>query len=207
MRRQSDERLTEFEIVGELCAGLRLAVTNARRGAAARPPFPAQRPDQRGIFGETLNEDRAGAFESGGRIAHTLARFDIPVSHPLRAFVGPRKKRLSERLEARFARDLSFRPPLRPIGQIEILETRLAVRRIDRMLERDVEFSLLTDAIEDGSPTLVQLSQIPQPLLKRTQLGVIECPGRLLSIAGNKRYGRSAVEQRDGRSDLLFADA
>src|ERR1700730_8314768 len=99
---------------------------------AARPHFIAQRPDQRGIFGETFNEDRAGAFESGGRIAPTLARFDIRVSPPLRAFVGPRKKRLSERLEARFARDLSFRPPLRPIGQIEMLAARPAVRRIDR---------------------------------------------------------------------------
>ena len=66
---------------------------------------------------------------------------------------------------------------------------------------------MLTDAVEDGGATLVQLAQIPQPLLERTQLGIIERPGRLLPIAGNKRYGRSAVEQRDGGSDLLLADA
>src|SRR3984893_11717155 len=135
---------------------------------AARPHFLAQRPDQRGIFGETLNEDRAGAFESGGRIAHPLARFDIPASHLLRAFVGPRKKRLSEWLEARFARDLSLRPALRPIGQIEILESRLAVRRVDRLLERGVQFSLLTDAVEDSGATFVQLAQIPQPFVEHT---------------------------------------
>ena len=102
---------------------------------------------------------------------------------------------------------MSLRPPLRPIGQIEILEPRLAVRRIDRVLERGIELSLLTDAVEDGGPTLVQLAQIPQPLLERTQLGVIERAGRLLPVAGNKGHGCSTVEQRDGGSDLLLADA
>ena len=75
------------------------------------------------------------------------------------------------------------------------------------MLERGVEFSLLTDAVEDGCPTLVQFAQIPQPLFERTQLSVIERPGRLLPVAGNKGHGRSAVEQRDGGSSLQLADA
>jgi len=70
-----------------------------------------------------------------------------------------------------------------------------------------VEFSLLTDAVEDRGPTLVELAQIPQPLLDRAQLGVIEHPGRLLPVSGNKGHGRSAIEQRDGSSDLLLADA
>ena len=57
-----------------------------------------------------------------------------------------------------------------------------------------------------GGATLVQLAQIPQPLLERTQLGVIERPGGLLPVAGNKGHGRSAIEQRDGGSDLLLAN-
>jgi hypothetical protein len=84
-----------------------------------------------------LDERRAAILDS-------ILRFDIPASHLLWALVGPREKRLCERLEARFASDLSLRPPLRPIRQIEILEPRLAVRRVDRLLERSVEFSLLT---------------------------------------------------------------
>src|SRR6266446_7566346 len=148
-----------------------------------------------------------GAFECGGRINHTLARFDIPASHLFRALVGPREKRLCQRLETRFACDLSLRPPFGPIGQIEILETCLAIRRLDRLLEHGVELSLLTDAFEDRGATLVQVAQISQPLLERTQLGVIERSGRLLPVAGNKGHGRSAVEQRDGGSDLLLADA
>jgi len=86
----------------------------------------------------------------------------------LRVLIGACEKRLCQRLEARFARDLRFRPPLRTIGQIEILEPRLAVRRINRLLECGVKFSLLTDAVEDGGPTLVQLAQISQPLLEPT---------------------------------------
>ena len=66
---------------------------------------------------------------------------------------------------------------------------------------------MLTDAVEDDGPTLVQLAQVSQPLLKPTQLRIIKRPGRLLPIAGNKGYGRSTIKQRDGSSDLLRADA
>ena len=116
MRRQFSQRLTELEIVGELGAGLHLAGTNSRMEIAARPHFLAQASHQRGVFGETFNEDRAGAFKSGVRINYPLTRFDIPASDLLRALVGPREKGLCQRLEARFAGDLGLRPPLRPIG-------------------------------------------------------------------------------------------
>src|ERR1700730_17599303 len=127
MRRQFSQRLAELEIVGELGARLRLACTNSRTEKAARPHFLAQGPDQRGVFGETLNQDRAGTFECGVEITPPLTRFDISESHQLRDLVGPREKRLCQRLETRFACDLSLRPPLRPIGQIEILEPRPAI--------------------------------------------------------------------------------
>src|SRR5262249_25982429 len=140
----------------------------SRTQTAARPHFLAQGPDQHGIFAKTLDEDGARTFESCGRIHHSLVRFDIPASHLLRALIGPRQKRLGQRLEARFARDLRFRPPLWTIGQIEIFEPRLAVRRINRLLERRVEFSLLTDAVEDGGSTFVQLAQISQALSEPT---------------------------------------
>jgi hypothetical protein len=99
------------------------------------------------------------------------------VSQLLRALVGPGYKRPRQRLEACFACDLSLRPSFRSIGQIEIFEPSLAVRRVDRLLERGVEFSLLADAVKDGGPTLVELAQGPQPFLERTQLDVIERPG------------------------------
>jgi hypothetical protein len=67
-------------------------------------------------------------------------------------------------------------------------------------------FPLLADAVEDSGPTFVELAQIPQPLLERAQLGVIERPSHLFPVSGNKGHGRSVVEQRDGSSDLLLAD-
>ena len=136
MRRQFSERLAELEIVGELGAELRLSCTNSRTEMAARPHFLAQGPNQRGILAETFNNDRAGAFECGGQIDHPLTQVDVLASHLLRASVGPGEKSLRQRLEACLARDLSLRPPPRPIGQIEILEPRLAVCRVDRLLER-----------------------------------------------------------------------
>jgi hypothetical protein len=50
-------------------------------------------------------------------------------------------------------------------------------------------------------------AQISQPLLDRTQLGIIERPGRFLAIAGNKGHGGSAIKQPDGARDLTLADA
>ena len=97
-----------------------------------------------------------------------FVRYDIPARHLLRVLIGTCEKRLCQRLEARFPRDLRFRPPFRTIGQIEILEPCLAVHRVNRLLERGVEFSLLTDAVEDDGPTLVQVAQISQPLLEPT---------------------------------------
>ena len=66
---------------------------------------------------------------------------------------------------------------------------------------------MLTDTVEDDGPTLVELAQISQPLIEPPQLGVIERPGRLLPVAGNKGHGRSTIKQRDGSSDLLRPDA
>ena len=40
------------------------------------------------------------------------------------------------------------------------VSSRLAVRRLDRLREHGVEFSLLTDAFEDSGAELVQLAQI-----------------------------------------------
>src|SRR6202007_759786 len=97
---------------------LRLARANSRTEPAARPHLLAQGSNQAGIFGETLGEDRRGAFQSGGRISCSFTRFDISASNLLRRLVVPREQRLCQRLEASFARDLDFRPPLRPKRQI-----------------------------------------------------------------------------------------
>jgi hypothetical protein len=75
---------------------------------------------------------------------------------------------------------------LEPVSGLIVSSARPAIRRVDCILERGVEFSLLADAVEDSGPTLVELAQISQPLVKRTQLGVIERPGRLLPVWATK---------------------
>src|SRR5262249_424767 len=66
-------------------------------------------------------------------VNNPLTRFGVWPSRLLRGLVGPGEKCLCQRFEARFACDLSFRAPLRPIGQVEILKPRLTVRHIDRL--------------------------------------------------------------------------
>ena len=105
----------------------RLTWTHSRTETAARPHFLAQGPDQHGIFAQTLDENGARTFQCSGRIDYPLVRFDILACHLLRALIGTCQKRLCQRLEARFARDLRLRPPLWTIGQVEILEPRLAL--------------------------------------------------------------------------------
>src|SRR5262249_36786743 len=83
VRRQFSQPLAELEIVGKLGTRFHLAYPNPRTQPAARPHFFAQGPDQRGVLAETLDEDRACAFESGGPIAYSLILFDVPASHLL----------------------------------------------------------------------------------------------------------------------------
>jgi phosphoglycerate dehydrogenase-like enzyme len=54
-----------------------------------------------------------------------------------------RAKRASSHWQRRFSPGPSLRPPFRPIGQIEILEPRLAVRRVDRMRPADRQVKVL----------------------------------------------------------------
>src|SRR5260370_30770965 len=66
---------------------------------------------------------------------------------------------------------------------------------------------MLTDALEDSGPTFVEFPQIPHPLLKSAQRGVIESPARLLPASGTKGHGRSAIEQRVASGALLIPPA
>src|SRR4029077_3576048 len=54
----------------------------------------------------------------------------------------------------------------------------------------------------DRLPALVELAQVAQPLLERTQLRVVQGAGGLLAVPGDERYGRAAVEQLDRGADL-----
>ena len=82
---------------------------------------------------------------------------------------------------------------------------RLAVGGHDRRFQRGIELALFADRIEDGSAAFFKFAQIGQPLFQSAQLRVVERAGRFLAVAGNERNRGAAIEQRDGRLDLLLA--
>jgi Transposase IS116/IS110/IS902 family len=104
--------------------------------------------------------------------------------------------------EVRFACDLSLRPPLRPIGQIEILESRLAVRRVDRMVR------LLARVVRVGIETADMLVDevLSRPMRDRKAvaryaglIGALDQSDakrreRRLATAGNARVRRGMIQ-------------
>ena len=69
-------RLGEVEVVGELGAGLLLAVAHPGHQPAPGPHRLAQRTDQVGVLGEPLDEDGPGAVQRGGRVGDAPLRVD-----------------------------------------------------------------------------------------------------------------------------------
>ena len=185
----------------------RLAVADTRKQTAARPDLLAQRADQLGVLGEPFGQDRPGALERRIDIDYLVLRADERGGGLARVPLGMGEEQVGKRLEASFTSDLRLAPPLRLVRQIDVLEPRLAVRRLDRMPQRIVELALLADAPEDRRPALLQLAQVPQPLLQRPQLRVVEGAGGFLAVARDERHGGACIEQRDRRFDLPLANA
>ena len=103
----------------------------------------------------------------------------------------------------RLLRDFRLRAPLRLVGQIDVFQPRLDVRRHDLRFELVVELALLADRIEDRGAALLQFAQIAEPLLERAQLRVVEHAGRFLAVARDERHRRAAVQKLDRRLHLL----
>src|SRR5208337_1378397 len=112
------------------------------------PEVLAQPADELGVLGEALDEDRARAVE---RFLRGLDRVRLHVAFGLRErlALGMGEKRLGERLEAVFPRDLRLGAAFRLERQVDVLEPRLAVGLVDPGFERGVELALLADRIED----------------------------------------------------------
>ena len=116
------------------------------------------------------------------------------------------EKRLGERFEAVFARDLRLGASFRLEGQIDVFEPRLGFGLVDLSLERVVELALLADQLEDRPASVVELAKIREPGLERAQLRVVERPRRLLAVTGDEGHGRASVEKGDRGGDLAALD-
>ena len=80
-------------------------------------------------------------------------------------------------------------------------------RREDEINAYVHAFEEATDRLKDRCTALVEFAQVPQPLLERAQLGVVEAAGHLFAVARDERNRRPAVEQVDGSAHLVLADA
>ena len=135
--------------------------------------------------------------------ATPFSAFDERRRQSVRHFRRIGQQRVRQRLKPRLFGDLRFRAPLRLIGQIDVFEPRLRIRRHDLRFERVVELALLADAAKDRGAALLKLAQIPQPLFQRAKLRVVEHAGDFLAVARDERHRRAAVQKLDRRLHLL----
>ncbi len=207
MRRHFLKRLGRVEVVGELGALRLLLLLDLRREPAAAPHLLTQIADEIGVLREALDQNRARAFQRGWRVGNALLRVNERGRDGIGHLGWVGKQRQGQRLQAGFPGDLRLGAPLRLVGQIDVLQPRLRVRRHDLRFERIVELALFSDAAEDRGAPLLQLAQIAEPLLQRSELRVVEHAGRFLAVACDERHRRAAVQKLDGSLHLLCPHA
>ena len=194
MRRHLGEGFGEVEIVAELGSGFLLALTDLGNETSVAPELLAQGTDQVGILGESLDQDGARAFERRRRRGNVLVRRDEWLG-PDRGLDGRiLEQEVGERFQARLLGDLGFGAALGLVGQVDVLEAALAVGRQDRRFELGIQLPLVPDGIEDDLPPGLQLAQVAQPLLERTQLRIVQGTGDLLAVARDEGDGGSSIE-------------
>ncbi len=207
VRGQLGERLGELEVVGELGAGILLTLAYPGGEPAPRPHPLAQGPDQVGVLGEPLDQDRACTVQRGRDVVDAALGVDERCRGQLRVEGRIAQQRLGQRFETGLPGDLRLGTAFGLVRQVDVLEARLRVGCHDLRLEGVVQLALRADRLEDRGASLLQLTQVPQPLLKGAQLRVVEHAGRFLAVAGDERHGGPAVEQVHGRGHLALTHA
>ncbi len=205
VRLEPAERLGEVEVVAVLLALLRLALADLGDEAALGPHPLAELADQVGVLGEALDQDRAGAVEGGGDVGHVLV--EVRLGRLPR--VGRRgvEQQVGQRLEAVLAGDLGLGPALGLVGEVEVLQPGLGVGGVDVRPQLVGELALLVDARENRRAPFLELAQVAEALVQRSQLRVVERAGRLLAVPGDERDGGTAVEKVHRGADLVVAHA
>ncbi len=207
MRGEFGERLGEVEVVGELRPRLLLALADLGRQPPPAPHPLAQGADEVGVLGEPLGQDRPGAVQRGLGVGHALLRVRERGRSRQRFGRGVAQQAVRQRLQPRLLGDLRLGAPLRLERQVDVLQPRLGLGRLDRRAQFVGQLALLGDGFEDGGAPLLQLPQVPQPLFEGAQLGVVQHLGRFLAVARDERHRGAAVQQLDGCPHLPLPHA
>ena len=154
VRRDVLQQFAGTEVIGELAAGLFLAVDHLRHPLAAFPQQRTQPAEQFGVFREALHQDPARAFECRGQVGDPLLGIDERRGFHFRRLRRVAVQRERQRLEPGFTRDLRLGATLLLVGEIQVFEARLGVgvANLRRQLRR--QLALLLDALQDGCPAL-----------------------------------------------------
>ena len=189
------------EVVGELGALLLLALDDLGGQKRALLQEAAQPAEQRGVLGEALGQDVAGAGERLLHVRHLVGDIGRGQRLGRRPAVG--EDRLGQRPQPLLPRDSRPGAALGLVGQIEVLEHRLARRRGDARLELGRELLLLADRAEDRRPPGLELAQVGEPVGEAAQLGIVEPAGRLLAVARDEGNRGACIEERRGGRYLV----
>ncbi len=207
VRGRLGERFGELEVVSELLCGSTFGdVFGTRRGAerTLAPELGAHRTHQFGILGGTFDDDVPSPFERSGRIGHRLPHVSGGNLGGVDRRVG--EQGVGERFEACLTGDLRLGAPLGLVRQIDVLESGLGVCCVERGGQLRGELALFGDRGEDRVAAGIEFTQVGEAFVEGTQLGVVEAAGHLLAVPRDERDGRTLVEHRDGRDDLMLAD-
>ena len=205
VRLQLAERLGEVEVVRVLPALVLLALPHLGPQHALGPHPLAEGADEVGVFGEPLDEDRAGAVQGRLHVGDGVA--EIVAGRRGRVVVRGGEQQVREGLQAVLAGDLRLGPALGLVGQVQVLKAGLGVGGVDPFRELVGELPLLRDRRQDRGAPLLELAQVAQALLQRSELGVVQRAGGFLAVPRDERNSGAAVEQLDGGGDLAVADA
>jgi hypothetical protein len=197
------ERLGEVEVVAVLLAVLFLALADLGDQVALGPHALAECPDEVGVFGEALDEDRAGAVERRGDVGDVLVQVTARRLPRVSGRVG--KQELGEGLKAVLAGDLRLGPALRLVRQVEVFQAGLGLGGVDAAAQLVGELALLLDRGQDRGPALLEFPEVAEALVQGPQLSVVEGAGGLLAVPRDERDGRPAIEQVNGGGDLVVA--
>ncbi len=199
------------EIVGELFAGVLLAVDHLRFHHAVFAQVFAQRLQQGGVFGEALHQDLARAVERRLGIGHAgvvavvggecrlqvLDRLLLPDSAS-----GSASKASASSVRPASAAICALVRRFGLYGRYRSSSRVLSSAWRDGVAQFRRHLALFLDRGQDRRAPLFQFAQIAQAFFQQAQLDVVQPAGRFLAVAGDEGHGGAFVQQGDGGGDL-----
>ena len=191
-----------IEVVAEFLAVALLARHKDGLQQAVLPQQRAQAVDQVRILGEAFHQDIPRAIEGVLRALDpglaVQERKGLCVGFEL----GRAEQPVGEGLQARLDGDLALRSPLGLVGEVQVFEEALAVRRENLPLELVGQLSLVTDAAQDHAAALFEFAQVAQARLQVPELHIVQASRHFLAVARDEGHGSPLVQKSDGGRDL-----